>query len=727
MAGSWVCLRGLIWSGFFVLDSVDRDLLGDRRGDHNRLGLMVQATMVRYIGVLKDPVDVPWPVVEFVAEQLGIDDPSCVTRYTTREMTAYEHAWEIRKAYGFRVLEDEEVSAEFRRFLDSRAWTHAEGPGALFDHGVGWLRRNLVLLPGISVLIRLVAAVREAAADRMHGLLASAADAADPMLAGRLRDALGVPPGGRLSGLESWRRAPTRISGRSLVAAFDRVSQLSGLGVRRVDCSAVPANRMAALARYGLSSKAPTLAALAEPRRTATLLAATRHLEAVAIDEALDLFAMLMTTRMINPARQVSNNDRLASLPRLERASRMLALVNRELFAALDAAAGSGGGVDVAVMWAAIERIASRAKVAGAVATVTELVPEDDGGADIALRVALTERYRTVRPSLSMLGESPAVLAAVAALPTLVALRVASKPLQPSDINPTVVPPMWHRAVYSNPDLPAGAVDRDAYVVCVLEQLFKALRVRDVFASPALRWGDPRAQLLDGPGWEAVRPQILDGLGLTAPVLTHLRGLVTVLDGTWRQTVDRMAEAGDSAKIQVVPDADGRMRLSVDHLDALDIPASLLDLRARTAALLKGQRPRIRPVPLDRGKLIQQHGHPFNRHVHRAPRRGRGAQPLAGLLQSAPGIRPELRQTVVPARLHRFSHRYRPFAVRSSAAPPGRANPTPDPGPTHHPRALPRPLYPVSTRHRPNPPGHRPSLCAAKGVGPSLTWLRAGS
>lgn len=71
---------------FFVLDSVDRDLLGDRRGDHNRLRLMVQATTVRYIGVfLKDPVDVPWPVVEYVAEQLGIDDSSCVTRYTTRE------------------------------------------------------------------------------------------------------------------------------------------------------------------------------------------------------------------------------------------------------------------------------------------------------------------------------------------------------------------------------------------------------------------------------------------------------------------------------------------------------------------------------------------------------------------------------------------------------------------------------------------------------------------
>ena len=47
-----------------------RSDLGDRRGDHNRLGLMVQATTVRYIGVfLKDPVDVPWPVVCWTATQ----------------------------------------------------------------------------------------------------------------------------------------------------------------------------------------------------------------------------------------------------------------------------------------------------------------------------------------------------------------------------------------------------------------------------------------------------------------------------------------------------------------------------------------------------------------------------------------------------------------------------------------------------------------------------------
>ena len=225
------------------------------------------------------------------------------------------------------------------RFLDGRSWTQAEGPAALFEQGVGWLRRNRVLLPGISVLTRLVNTVREAAADRMYRVLAAAAAEADPMLPGRLRACLRVPAGARWSELEQWRRSPTRVSGPGLVNALDRAADLAGLGVRAVDCAAVPANRLALLARYGLASKAPTLEGLAEPRRTATLLAMARHLDAVAIDDALDLFGLLMATRLINPARRASDSERLGWLPRLERASRTLARVNRELMRALDAAA----------------------------------------------------------------------------------------------------------------------------------------------------------------------------------------------------------------------------------------------------------------------------------------------------------------------------------------------------------------------------------------------------
>ena len=131
---------------FFFLDDADKDLLGDRRGDHNRLGLMLQATTARYVGrFLEDPLDVPWPVVEYLAEQLGIADVSCVKRYTDRAMTAYEHSWQVRQAHGFRVFDDAERCGPDARVgvaggkvatVRERRWPVFEVSAALAD-GVG--------------------------------------------------------------------------------------------------------------------------------------------------------------------------------------------------------------------------------------------------------------------------------------------------------------------------------------------------------------------------------------------------------------------------------------------------------------------------------------------------------------------------------------------------------------------------------------------------------------
>lgn len=59
----------------------------------------------------------------------------------------------------------------------------------------------------------------------------------------------------------------------------------------------IPTNRLQVLARTGMGSKATALARLSEPKRTATLVAVVRHLEAVAVDDTLDLFALLIATR----------------------------------------------------------------------------------------------------------------------------------------------------------------------------------------------------------------------------------------------------------------------------------------------------------------------------------------------------------------------------------------------------------------------------------------------
>jgi hypothetical protein len=336
----------------------------------------------------------PWPVVEYLAEQLGVADVSVAKRYAERLPTQHEHAREIRRAYGYRDLADPDAAAGLREFLDGRAWTHAEGPYRMFGQAVGWLRRNRVLLPGVSVLARLVASVRDGAGERMYRSLADAAADTDPALPSRLQGLLAVPDGRRISELERLRAAPRRTSGKAMTMALDRVSEILALGARSASVEAVPANRLAALARYGLAAKAPALRDLAEPRRTATLLATARHLEAAAVDDALDLFDVLMATRLISTARRTSAAERLAAMPRLERASATLASAAKALLAALDE---GGAWLDVTAAWSAVERVAPREDVLGAVAVVEELVP-DDASEDTAMREVLTARYGVVRP-----------------------------------------------------------------------------------------------------------------------------------------------------------------------------------------------------------------------------------------------------------------------------------------------------------------------------------------
>lgn len=466
------------------------------------------------------------------------------------------------------------------------------GSVALFEQAKAWLRRERVLLPGASVLARLVATVREEADQRMHRLLAEAAAGADKELPLRLRDLLQVPEGRRHSELERLRKGPRRDSGPAMTQALGRVEEVLGIGAGATQVQAVPANRIAALARYGMAGKAPLLKGLAEPRKTATLLATARHLEAAAVDDVLDLFDSLMATRLIGPARRATDKARLAAMPRLEKASATLVAVTRTVLELLDAASGP---VDLTDVWAAVERAAGpREQVAGAVATVAELVPDDDSW-EADNRQVIAARYGVVRPFVRLLAETLPLHAAPDGvtlltelrdrLPALLRRQVSRTPVTAADLNMALVPPMWRRAVLNNPAL-AGAADRDAYVMCLLTQLHGALRRRDVFAEPSRRWTDPRARLLDGPDWAALRADVLAGLGLTVPVQQHLAQCATGLDAAWRQLGQRIEEAGPDATVRVVPGDGGRMRLSVQRLEKLGDPASLVDLRTRVAAML---------------------------------------------------------------------------------------------------------------------------------------------
>lgn len=332
------------------------------------------------------------------------------------------------------------------------------------------------------------------------------------------------------------------------------------------------------------------------PRRTALLTAVVRQLEAQAVDDALDLFAVLMANRLISPARRVSDRERLAMPPQLEKAAHILAKASKILTEELDLVAEHEADLDVAALWAAVEEAVPRTAVSSAVATVETLVPEDNGSAEAAMREKLALRYNTVRPFLSLLGESDAlgaapavrrILKAVRRLPALSRRRVKDRPLLPREIGAELVPAMWKRAVFTGAKLPQGAVDRDAYVVCVLEQLHRALNRRDVFAAPSNRWVDPRARLLDGPRWEAMRADVLAGLSLTEDAgRVRARGFPGRGDGIDEDEAtgaaalllaDRLGRAvavtqGSGSQIMAAPGSDGTTHIG-GRICAVENPA----------------------------------------------------------------------------------------------------------------------------------------------------------
>jgi hypothetical protein len=501
----------------FFLDDEDKALVAKRRGEHSRLGFAVQLTTARFLGTfLPDPLDVPIEVVAYLAEQLGVADPSCVKRYTERRTTRFEHAEEIKAAYGLR--EFAEVDKDLAEWVDARVWTSGDGPRAVFFDAVGWLRERSVLLPGVTTLARLVARVREEANQRLWDTLAGLPTAQQRR---RLADLLEVPAGARVSDLERWRRGPTKPSGRNLERALHRVAEITeaGLGGLGLD-AVVPHRRLVELARYGIAGTAAQLRRHPDARKLATLLATVVYLEAKSVDDALELLDLLMVTELLGKAEREADRETVRRHPRLARASAKLAAAVEVLLEAT----GWDGDVGLDEVWESIEAVLPRAaaELRAAVAVVTDLVPPPDADLDGAMRAELATRIATVSGFLKLLtevisfganAEAAPVLQAMQAVPRLLDGRRTRRPTV-ADIDPALVTGSWKRLVYGAPHRAGGVIDKNAYVFCVLTQFHRHLKRRDLYAEASARWRDPRAHLLDGDAWAAAKDTVLTALGL---------------------------------------------------------------------------------------------------------------------------------------------------------------------------------------------------------------------
>lgn len=254
---------------YFYLDNVDFKLINMRRGDHNRLGLALQLCTVRFIGTfLTSPTDIPIVAIEFLALQLGIGNTTVLERYRNSE-TRWKHTALIKQSYGYQDFHAQPSHWQLVRWLYQRSIISTESQSLLFDLTTARLVERKILLPGVSVLARLVASVRERAANRLFNLLSRLPNKKQTVALEKL---LLIPSEQRYSTLDRLRRSPTRVNAKSLIAAINRLEEIRAVGVGDIDLSNLPQTRIKFLARNAAASRAVAISKMPDAKGSNAIL-----------------------------------------------------------------------------------------------------------------------------------------------------------------------------------------------------------------------------------------------------------------------------------------------------------------------------------------------------------------------------------------------------------------------------------------------------------------------
>ncbi len=550
---------------YFYLSDADHALIAQHRGFHNRLGFAVQLCTVRFLGTfLPDPGEVPNGVANYLAAQLGLAPPD-LNAYSAGQ-SHWRHSREIREHFGYREFGSHPEGFRLVRWLYARAWLGSERPSVLFDMATNWLVEHKILLPGATVLERVVARVRDRAADRLWKTLAAIPNQEQRH---RLEALLQSPAGTRQSTLDRLRRAPVRVSAPSLIGALRRWKAIRDVGVGDLNVTSVPPTKLRTLARYAAKAWVGNLARMPDDRRVATLLALVKALELGAMDDALEVLDLLLTDRL-KRAKRGREEERLRTLPQLDQAARLLWEACAVIL--------DDNCEDVRVRPEVFERI-PRSLLEQAFYQVSFLAkPADEHSNEELLR-----SYRGIRrflPTVLRLLTFQCSQEGQAAVDAFEFLKRCEdgKEIDFDNAPMEGMSKSWQRLVLNN----HGHVDRRAYTLYAVQRLHESLRRRDVFVERSGRWGDPRAKLLQGEAWEAARPQILRSLALDRDPLVELEKLRYQLDDAY-SLAESSLPRNEALRIEREHGLDS---LVLSRLEQLEEPPSLLRLRSQVKELL---------------------------------------------------------------------------------------------------------------------------------------------
>ncbi|KZL18396.1 Tn3 transposase DDE domain protein [Pseudovibrio axinellae] len=556
---------------YFHLDHSDLDVIRTLRGERNRLGCVVLLCSARFLGTFpRSEEDVPQGVIVSLCGQLDCTPDTDLSSYFDRKTQTFKrHSFLVRDKFGFTEFGNSGF-AYFRlcRWLYSQYWSGEDQPGLLVERAVSWLVTNKILLPGISTLERLVGRVRERAQTRLwHRLIAGLTDEQRQPIAALFHES----DPAAFAALDSLRTASKKRASTEFFRHLDRLDAVRAFDMRPIPPKGVPAVSLERLARVARTSKPSAIAALQEPRRTATVAALFYTLEATAQDDVTELAEALLAD-LVRDAEAANNRTRLRSLRDLDDAA--LVLSEMALLVISENRMPLNDWQEALFKKLPRPQIEAAMGKVAAIARPNPSKPYDE----LRLRWRRTRRLFFNITTRIETGSAPGGEDLAKAVSDLKSKQDWSRATM-RDAPTRAIPKPWRQYVL---DQNGQVIDPKAYVFATIDAWRSALKRRDVFAKPGIRYGDPRLGMLEGSRWQEAKAMVCRSLRRSLDATTELNKLSDLLDKAYLRVADRVPNNPDLR----IENSEGKPRIVVTPLDRLEEPDSLKKLRPMVHALV---------------------------------------------------------------------------------------------------------------------------------------------
>lgn len=461
------------------------------RGAHNRLGFALQLCSLRYLGFL--PIDTPDPLSQGVVHLAGLLDVTAASldNYGKHESTLYQHQQMILRHLSFRRASPLDITLLEAWLLD-RALEH-DKPKLLFELACDYLRRNKIVRPGVTQLIRQVGTARTE--DACYRQLQS-------QLTKDVRDFLD----GLLTSESGWsrlpwlQRTPKSNTATAILQTLDKLAFLEAHGVEAWRLDAVNPNRVKWLAKRGSRASAQGLRAMKASVRYPLLMAFLEEAYMTFTDAVIEMVDQRLW-ELYSEAKREFRDDRLTATKRINETLTVFKLIGNVLI---------DDSIDDATVRRVVLEHLKEGQLEEALGQADQLIrPENDDFSDyFAKRYRKVQRFsrRFLGTMRFHVGSDDAGL--LGGLRLVRAIHAGQRRKLPSTTPTAFIPASWMNEVFTEDGL-----DWRSYEIAALWVLRQKLRSGDVYALHSRRFTELERYLIPRGDWAGHRKDVAGLLG----------------------------------------------------------------------------------------------------------------------------------------------------------------------------------------------------------------------